>query len=86
MKLDVNNNWEYLTYKFNGKDIDETKDGEVLLTTGEVVKYKSRKGVQSYNDMGHTYSTPQYKLIATIKFNDQDIQVELKELDIVKFL
>ena len=86
MKLEIKNNWEYLTYKFNGKDIDETKGGKVLLTTGETVEYKSIKGSKSYNDMGHTYSATQYKLIATIIFNGQEIDVELKKLDIDKFL
>jgi hypothetical protein len=86
MKLDVKNNWEYLTYYFDGKKIDETKGGEALLTTGETVKYKSVIGSKSYNDMGHTYTATQYKLIATIIFNGQEIEVELEQLDIEKFL
>jgi len=86
MKLEVKNNWEYLTYRFNGKDIDETKSGKVLLTTGETVEYKSVMGSKSYSDMGNTYSTTQYKLIAKIIFNGQEIEVELKQLDIDKFL
>ena len=86
MKLEVKNNWEYLTYKFDGKEIDETKGGEVLLTTGETVKYKSVRGSKSYNDMGHTYSATQHKLIATIIFNGQEVEVELKQLDIDRFL
>ena len=86
MKLKVRNNWEYLTYTFKNKEIDEKKGGKVLLTTGEIVEYKSIGKNKSYNDMGHTYSTTQYVLMATIEYNNQKIDVELRQLDIEKFL
>lgn len=86
MKIKVKNDWEYLTYTFDRKVVDEKKDGEVILTNGERVKYKSVKGSASYSDWGRVYSTPQYKLIAKIPFNNQMIDVDLTQLDIKEVL
>lgn len=86
MKLIEKNNWEYLTYFFNGEKIDETKNGKVLLTTGEKVEYKSVQESVNYTDMGHNYSATRHKLMAAIPFNNQEIEVELKHLDIENFL
>jgi len=86
MKLEVKNNWEYLTYTFDGKPIDEKRNGYVRLVTGETVRYKSVETSATYNDMGHSCTMRVFKLIATVMFHQTPIEVELKQLDIEKFL
>ncbi len=86
MKLYVKNDWEEIRYYFNHVPLDETKDGEVILTSGEKISYKSVKILRSYSDHGHESNVTAYKLKATIEFNGEKIEVDLEQLDIAKIL
>ena len=82
MKIEVSNNWEYLTYKFKGEDIDEKKGGYAVLMNGDVVKYFALKTTESYYDHGKEYFSPCYHLITEIDFNGQKIKMRLDELEL----
>lgn len=85
-KLEVKNNWGRLTYFFRGERIDETQDGEVLLTTGERVRYLSRSRRVTVGDHGGSYDVIQRYLAAQIEYNGQAIEVDLDTLDIEEFI
>lgn len=82
MKIEVKNDWEYLTYSFDGKDLDEKIGGKAILENGDEIKFQSEQVQKSYRDMGHVYCTRCYNLIATINFNNQDLDIPLVKLNL----
>jgi len=83
MKLEVRNNWMYLTYSFNGEKIDEKKSGTAVLANGDTVKYTVVKERGHYSDHGSPGYAIQHILRATVEFNGQEIEVNLKDLDLL---
>ena len=82
MFLEIKNDWEVLTYYFNGIKINEKSDGIATLKNGNKVYYKSRVEKTHYMDMGNRYSVERFTLTATINYNNQKLEIPLTQLDI----
>lgn len=82
MKVKVENNWEDLTYFFNGKEIPRDSKGYVILQNGDKCKFFPEPHYTSYGDMGHTYHVTTHKFFVEIDFNNQKLNVLMDDLEI----
>jgi len=83
VKLEVKNNWMYLTYFFDGEKIDEKKSGTAVLANGDIVAYRVIKERGHYSDHGSPGYAIQHILRATVVFNGKELEVDLKDLDLL---
>lgn len=80
--LTTTNIENYLTYSFKGIKLNEKSNGIVILTHGDVIPYKSVARTITHFADGRHHKIVVYDLIATIKYNEQEIDIPLSYLDI----
>lgn len=83
-KIKVKNDWDYLTYTFEGEPIDEKKGGKVWIRfpdgSEQTCKYVSQEKRHQTFDMGHTYEGTHYDLIAKVKVHGTFLYIPLQNL------
>lgn len=86
-KLKERNNWESLSYTFDGEPIKAKDISKVLVRWPDkketAEEAQSVKRTESYSDHGHTSTVTSDELRVLLKMNGQTINVPARSLNIV---
>lgn len=84
MTLTCANNWEYLTYAWDGRPVEKITNVTVFDDDGFplVIPAKFVEETRSYDDMGHTYSTRMKVLM--VKWELLGIWVPIERDEVLK--